>query len=583
MDENQQIKQSLNIVDVVGAYIELKKAGQNYKGVCPFHTENTPSFMVSPELQIFKCFGCGEAGDIFDFVQKIEGIDFYSAKQQLAIKAGVTLTKKSYDPSAKAKTQIFAINEDTTNFYAHLLTKHPAGKPALEYLEKKRKLTKTILAEFKLGFAPNAPHLLKDFLLKSGHSLQNLEAAGVTKGQYDKFRNRIIFPLIDITGKTVGFTARALTPDQQPKYLNTPETLVFHKSAYIYGLDKAKVEIKKNGAVFVEGQMDVLSAHQAGIKNVVAASGTALTLNQLKILQRYTTDLTLCFDSDTAGTTASLRAIELGETLDFNIKIAVIPDTVTDLDELIHTNLPEAKSVLANAIPIYDFFIVSALKKHDKKTAVGKKKIMQDVAPKFSKIQNAAVLGHYTKMLSTELELKEESILDMIKNADHAGFDRHFEDTQQTLLSQQTSPQEHMLSLLFKADLDTAQKFTYKLAQKDFPDEQLLAIFTEFKVYITGRKKKFEIKYFSSKLTEDQQQIATDLYLRDLGIAEEGETAIEKELVAIFNRLKRATMTRELTELEEKLKQAELAKDTAQIKELSEKVYKISKQKTQYD
>ncbi|OGC64920.1 DNA primase, partial [candidate division WWE3 bacterium RIFOXYB2_FULL_41_6] len=287
MDAVAQIKQSLDIVDVVGGYVSLKKSGRNYKGVCPFHSEKTPSFMVNQELQIFKCFGCGQGGDIFTFVEQMEGLDFGRTLELLADKANIKLEKKDFDVHSQLKNKIYKINETAARFFNYLLTKHSLGKKGLLYLKDKRRLEDGTIETFLLGYAPDSWDTLLKFLIKKGFSAAEVMQAGLVvprkgdgSGYYDKFRGRIIFPFFESDGKIVGFTGRTVI-DQEPKYLNSPETPVFNKSNYLYGLDKARTAIKKQGAVFVEGQVDVISAHQAGIKNVIATTGTALTTGQL--------------------------------------------------------------------------------------------------------------------------------------------------------------------------------------------------------------------------------------------------------------------------------------------------------------
>ena len=275
MDSVKKVKSRLNIVEVVGSYLDLKKSGKNYKAVCPFHTEDTPSFMVSPELGIYKCFGCGVSGDIFTFVQEMEGISFYDALKKLADRAGVELEDAPKSKTYKLKERLYRINEDTVEFYSHLLLKHKSGKKGLDYLLKKRGLEKKVIKEFQLGYAPKTWDLLYKYLKKKDYKDKRLEQAGVIvprkkgDGYIDKFRGRVVFPLLDTTGKVQGFMGRTVL-DAVPKYLNTSDTPVFTKSSFVYGLAQARVAIKKKGAVFVEGPMDVVSAFQYGLKNVVA-------------------------------------------------------------------------------------------------------------------------------------------------------------------------------------------------------------------------------------------------------------------------------------------------------------------------
>ena len=298
MDQINEIKQKLDIVDVINPYVSLTKSGKNYKGVCPFHSENTPSFMVSQDLQLFKCFGCGEGGDIFKFIQKIEGVDFHQSLEILAEKAGVTLEKSSYDKEADNRKVLLEINHLAALFFQFILLKHPLGKPALEYVKKKRKMDDETIRNFGVGYALDSWDTLYRALSKKGDTAKDIVDAGLAvarsngSGHIDKFRDRIMFPLVDINGKVVGFTGRTIS-NKEPKYLNTSSTPIFNKSTFLFCMDKAKVHIKKAGAIVVEGQMDALTSHQFGISNVVASGGTSLTTGQLKVLSRYTTDLIL--------------------------------------------------------------------------------------------------------------------------------------------------------------------------------------------------------------------------------------------------------------------------------------------------
>ena len=590
MDEITQIKQTLNIVDVLQGYVGLKKAGRNYKGTCPFHSENTASFMVSPELQIYKCFGCGESGDVFTFVQKIEGIEFFPALEILAERAGVKLTKKRSDPLAKEKKQIYKINEETANFYNFLLTKHTVGKKGLDYLKTKRSLTNKTIKKFKLGYAPNDWDILYKYLTKKEYTTDELLLAGVTikkrsnNGYLDKFRGRIIFPLIDVGGKIVGFTGRTAF-DKKPKYLNTQETAVFHKSTYLYGLEQSKVALKKEGCVFVEGQVDVITAHQAGIKNVVASSGTSLTLQQLKLVARYTDIVTFCFDPDNAGNAATTRAIDIAETLDLNIKAAMIPKKFGDLDELINHNKAKANTVIDNAVPVYDFFVATAIDKYDKNTAFGKKQIIAELKPRLNKINNMAVKDHYVKLLSKELSLDTATLNKMLdENKQNTAISDTMISIERSLSKKQDIElQEYVLALVFKAKLDLAQNILYKLGRKDFTDENVRNVFTKLKAYLTGRKRKFDIKYFVNTLDDALKKKVEDIYLININELSSNEPLFETELKAVFRRLKNITINRELLKTQEELKVAELEGDEDRLKLLAQKVYKISKLKKHYE
>lgn len=584
MDTIEEIKQKLSIVDIVGSYVQLQKAGRNYRSTCPFHVEKTPSFMVSPELQIYKCFGCGASGDMFNFVQNIEGIEFFDALNLLADRAGVEVKKTQSDPNKSKKDLIYKINSEAAKFYHYLLTQHNSGKDALKYAIETRKLSKETIENFAVGYAPETWDLLTKYLQKKGFKISDLELAGVAvkrntgNGYIDKFRGRLMFPLVNIDGKIVGFTGRVLNPENSPKYLNSPETLVFLKNSYIYGLDKAKIDIKQYGAVFVEGQMDVLSSHQAGIKNVVASSGTSLTEQQLRLLSRFTNDITFCFDSDTAGINAIKRAIALAEKLDFNIKVAMIPSKYTDLDELLKADKKEAARILEDSIPVYDFFIINAFNSHNRKSSLGKKNIVREIMPELRKIQDNIMLDHYLNKLSNDLEISKDVLSDMLTKP--SDIDSHdYKDTSDdtvVLETKKRSNQEYMLALLLHADLDTAQTMLYKLGQRDFTNTQLNDIFVELKNYMLGRKRKFDIQYFSKRFSKELKEIIENLYLWDLSHITDSPATFSRELEATYERIKKDTVKRDLKELSSKIKIAEENNDKKQLQELSQKFNELS-------
>ena len=584
MDQISQIKQKLDIVDVVGSYISLKKAGRNYRGICPFHAEKTPSFMVSPELQIYKCFGCNASGDIFKFVEQIEGVEFPSALEKLAEKAGVVLEKHDYDPQAGLKKQIYFINELTAKYYNYLLVKHPIGKIGLDYLLTKRKLTKETINEFQLGFAPDNWDSLYKFLLKNGVKTEDMVQAGVIvnrqsgEGYIDKFRGRITFPLTGIDGKILGFTARTVF-DREPKYLNTSETPVFHKTFFLYGLDKAKLNIKKEGAVFVEGQMDLISAWQYGIRNIVSVSGTALTNNQLSILVRYTNDITFCFDGDSAGINASYRAVEMAEKLNFNIKIAVIPSPYKDLDDMVRADAEEAKKNLKNAIPAYDYFIITMLKKYDKNSALGKKAIMDELVPLFSRISNQILFDHYSKKIAEELNLSEEAVLSVMKKGKMDEQDEETLYPALKVLAYKQNPEGYFLAMLLKSEPDILNKFIEEIKPKDYQNQQLKEIFEVLVDYAADRKTKLNITNLLKKYNEEQQKVVSELYLWDLeGILDfENKDKISKEIEITVKRIKTDTVKKSLKDLSDEIKIAETEKNTEKLEKLTKKFERLSK------
>ncbi len=328
-----QIKDRVDIVDLISSYLKLQKAGVNYKARCPFHNEKSGSFVVSPERQIWHCFGCSLGGDVFGFVKQIEGIEFPEALRILAARAGVKLTNEN--PEFRShKTSLYEITELACKFFEKQLHQSDGGKRVLVYLHG-RGLNDESIKNFRLGYAPESWQSLLDFLGRHYQNQDIFDAGLIIKkdagGYYDRFRSRILFPVGDINGQVVGFSARvfAVSKDEEEKigakYINTPQTSIYDKSRLLYGLDKAKLAIRKeNKCLVVEGNMDVIMSHQSGAYNVVASSGTALTEGHLKIIKRYTDNLDLCFDSDNAGTLATERGVDLALAHGFNVGVVSI-------------------------------------------------------------------------------------------------------------------------------------------------------------------------------------------------------------------------------------------------------------------
>lgn len=323
-----EIKSKIDILVLIQNYLTVKRAGANYKAICPFHEERTPSFMISPERQTWRCFGCNEGGDAFSFIMKIENIDFPAALELLARQAGVALPERTKRPADRSggtqsgspaieKTDLYAVNNTAATFFAKVLTTHPAGKPALDYLTS-RTLSPEIMKQFMIGYAPAKTDVLSKTLNQRGYT-----GAMVTRaGRPDRFFDRVMFPLFDVIGNVVGFTGRAMG-DAMPKYLNTADTDLFHKNRYIYGLYQAKQAIRDTGQIIlVEGQFDLILSHQAGVRQTVATSGTALTDDHLRILRRYADTLVIAFDGDNAGRKAAERAI--GMALGHGFELGVV-------------------------------------------------------------------------------------------------------------------------------------------------------------------------------------------------------------------------------------------------------------------
>jgi DNA primase len=426
-----EIKQKLNIVDVINRYVPLKKKGRHYWACCPFHGEKTPSFSVSEEMQIYKCFGCGQAGDIFNFLQDYEKIDFREALEELAKLAGVTLIKSSFiDYQESKKKLLIEINTQVAKFYNYLLISHPLGIEALDYVTK-RGISLETIKTFNIGFSPNDSKYISNYILKKGYKIDDLISTGTFgksnygPGLYDRFQGRLTFPLYDYRGHIVGFSGRIFPNNGRPigsaassaaKYINSPETEIYHKSQMLFGLNITKETIRlENSVIVVEGEFDMISPFQNGFKNIVALKGTAFTQDQLQLLRRYTDTLILALDSDFAGNNAARKSIELADSMEFDIKVLNLGDKYKDPDEAIKADPEFFKSQLKKSTDVWDFIIQSQLKINDVNTIKGKKEVLNVVLPFLVKIKNSVVKSDYFKKLANEINSSVESILEESK------------------------------------------------------------------------------------------------------------------------------------------------------------------------
>jgi DNA primase len=405
-----EVKNRIDIVELISGYVPLKKAGRNYKGLCPFHAEKTPSFVVFPETQTWHCFGaCGIGGDVFRFIMQREGMDFSEALRELAQRAGVSLSPPTPRSEAadKQREKLLDIHAAAAQYFHHLLRQSKEGSSAREYLAS-REINSETIERFQLGYALNTWEGLKSHLIGRGYTEADLVDAGLlvkkeeTGSSYDRFRNRLIIPIRDRQGRVIAFGARALDPNDVPKYLNSPQTSLFDKSGTLFGLDLAKTTIRSHDqVVIVEGYMDVFSAHQHGHTNVVAGMGTALTETQLRLLKRLSKNFVLALDSDTAGDSATLRGISLAHEsldrqpvpvltpqgltrfegrLDVDIRIATLPSS-RDPDDILRQTPDLWPELIKKALPVVDFYLQVVAGQYDLTTAKGKSALVREVLP----------------------------------------------------------------------------------------------------------------------------------------------------------------------------------------------------------
>ena len=421
MDAVSEVKARLNIEDVIGEYVQLKRTGRNFKGLSPWTNEKTPSFIVSPEKQIWHDFSSGKGGDMFSFVMDVEGLDFKAALETLARKAGVDLEQfqgRASTGASERKKQALKALELAAKFYQKQLV---ANKTALNYLRTKRGYSKETVLAWRLGYAPHTATALTEFLTKHGFTTDEMRAAGLVTmrrgGAGDMFRGRIMVPLADSRGEIIGFTARLLDDKQPdaPKYINTPQTAVYDKSRQVFGLHLAKEAIRKTGYVVVaEGNLDVISSHQADVTNVVASAGTAMTEQHLKALKRFTSDVRLSFDGDSAGIAATERVIPLANAAEVSLRIITLPNA-KDPDELIRGNPPAGgakawQKAIDKADYAPDWLIGRYRSQLDLKTAPGKKAFTDALLTTVRRLQDPVEQEHYLKKIAELTDSSFESV-----------------------------------------------------------------------------------------------------------------------------------------------------------------------------
>ncbi|MFH1966361.1 MAG: DNA primase [Patescibacteria group bacterium] len=566
------IKNKLDVVDLISGYIQLQKAGRNYKAPCPFHSEKTPSFMVSPERQLWKCFGCGKGGSVFDFVMEMEGVEFGDALKILAQRTGIEL--KKMDPKLKTeRTRLYEVCQLANLFFIKQLEASKAGKGICGYLNKRGLKTKTI-KEWQIGYAPNQWRSLKDFLNKQGYSDGEILKAGlsVDKG-YDRFRDRIMFPISDLNGLIIGFTGRE-NPDhpieQMGKYINTPNSLIYDKSRVLYGLDKAKLDIKQNQyCILVEGQTDVIMSHQAGFTNTVASSGTALTDQQLGIIKRYTENLTMAFDMDNAGEIATKRGIDLALQFGFNTKIISLPDN-QDPANYINKKASLWKEAISKAYNVMEFYITTAFSKNNAETAEGKKEIGKITLPVIKKISNKVEQSHWLQELAKRLKVQEKVLIEEMEKIKENDFIRLSDSRMNNSAIRKPNAivdlEEYTLGLIL-----TDNKILKKCRDEDsylFANPELKEIF------LTIKKTKNKNNLPSNLIGRIDEII--------FGIEVQKELAEEfkpnKEVKFCFAQLKKRYFRKRLNQLNLDIQEAEGKKDKISLRKLTEEFNQLSKQ-----
>ena len=573
-----EIKNRLDIVEVIGSYIKLQKAGVNFRAICPFHSEKKPSFFVSPTRQIWHCFGCSKGGDIFGFVKEIENVEFGDALRILAQRAGVELTRQTPE-YAKLKTErqrLYEICELTSLFFEKQLEASSVGKEAKRYLLG-RGITEESIKKWRLGYSPDTWQGLSDFLVSKGYTKEEAERAGLSikneRGSFfDRFRGRIIFPIFDLNSQVIGFGGRVFKEkdkEEIAKYVNTPNTLLYDKSRVLYGLDRAKLEIRRRDAcVLVEGYTDVIMSHQAGIFNVVATSGTALTLWQLKILKRYSENLILGFDMDVAGDSATKRGIDLAQSQGFNIKIVRL-QAGKDAADIISKNPKEWETSLQNSKSILEFYFETAFSAKNPKTPEGKKEIAKILLPVLKRIPNQIEKSFWLQKLSKNLEVREEDLREELKKAKLSEEIYGLEPEELVNL-----PQKSRRELLEERLMVIVLKSPQNL---NLIDEEKNSYFSPKTQEILTNFKK-DPNFSSEKLSPEVQNYFSYLSLK-AEVEEIEEKDIEPEIKICLKEIQSLEIKNKLDELSKKIKKAEEEKNSKKIEKLIQEFNEFAKEK----
>ncbi len=584
----QQIKDRLDIVEVVSGYLKLEKTGINLRARCPFHQEKGPSFFVSPARQMFKCFGCGAGGSVFDFIMKIEGLEFPEALRLLAKRAGVELS--DYKPQDQTeRTRLLEICDLATQFFVKQLHATSVGKKCQEYFFKRGLSQETIL-KWRLGYSPSPSvggwRALSDFLVGRGFSREEVVKAGLavdtekTQTPYDRFRGRIMFPIFDINSQVIGFGARKTdfleaNKDEGPKYLNIPNTLLYDKSRVLYGLNEAKMAIRQNNCcILTEGYMDVILSHQAGFTNTVAASGTALTNIQLGFIKRYTNNLYTAFDRDTAGGSATQRGIDLAQKENFDIKVILMPQD-KDPADLISHNKDDWQKAIEGAKDITEFYFEEALARFDAKTPQGKKQIANFFLPQIKKLPNSILVSHWISKLAQVLGVSAESISDELKKMP-GGVLRQAQDgtqsrntTEESNFFKESSQERNRLQMLEEKILGLALKESKFL---DFMDNDDIELFSpQFKTLLAG------LKIDNSKSFENDLAVKTIVDNCLFQIEAQEPEDPELEIQVCLEGFRRLAWQNQLKKYGDELKLAEREGNLEKKKEVLEKINSLTK------
>ncbi len=576
----EDVLNRIDIVEVISGYIPLKRAGKNFKACCPFHHEKTPSFMVSPERQIYHCFGCGESGNAFKFLMRHERMEFPEAVETLAKKAGVVLpqAKGRDDKGASVITQLYKINELASLFYAANLDSS-AGTIAKNYLFK-RGIKEESIKLFGLGLASDKWEALINHLRQKNIGLSLIEKAGLALskqagGFYDRFRNRIIFPVSDIKSRVIGFGARVLD-DSLPKYINSPETPVYIKGRNLYGLNFSKDSIgESDSAVIVEGYLDFIVPYQEGLRNIVASLGTALTVEQARVLKRYTRNVVMVYDADNAGQLAVLRSLDIFVEEEMEVKVVSLPAGF-DPDSFVRKQgIAAFRERIGNAKGLFDYKLAVMKSRYNPDEPAGKAKISGELLSTINKFKNAVLRSEYIKRLAQELDVREEALLQELKRVKpspqyngvvHPPGKR----------AQDVNPAEKLLMSLMLQKSELAHYVRQRIDPEDFLDEKISRIVSLCFNFIEKGKELTPKALLNHFADEDISQIVCESIFLPQGLSAQNN---EKLIEDCLRRIKEQKLKLTRIRLHEEIKLAQESKDEEGLLRLTKEFNSLLKKR----
>jgi DNA primase len=578
MSQIKQVKDASDIIQIIGERVPLTKGGANFKAPCPFHSEKTPSFFVSDVMQRYKCFGCGENGDVFTFLQKYEGMSFIESLRYLADRAGITLQDFQPSPEDELRDRLLNILELTKSYYHYLLTDHESGQEARDYL-KKRGINNESVKVFQIGFAlPNWEGLISYLHDKKKYSLSDIEKAGlIIHGQggrfYDRFRGRLMFPLTNHRGQVVGFSGRVLDPTiKEAKYINSPETMLYHKSELLFGFSNLYQEIKKaNEVVITEGELDCISSTQAHVNNVVAIKGSALTRDQVQLLRRAVNKVLLSLDMDDAGIEATKRAIQIIKEFDLELRVIQIPGG-KDPDELAQKEPAKWREAVKSSISVYEFFLQHALTKFNQNEPEGKRQIIDFLAPIFGHITHEVERDFYLKKLAKALEVTDEVVKKDIANFKDKGKlflpnnESKNKDQNKNEKSRKQRIEEYVLFLLFRNQPPQLLQLG-----KELQDYQWSVVGANQLIkFLLETEGVFNLAEFTKSLPSDLQQLVSDMYLHAEYSSNFDTLKIESEWKKALTELMDVAVTEEIEQITTELEKLDQKREKSPAEEAAQ-------------